>query len=170
MRFLGTRSGALAALAVALMAIATPTTAQEWVSSPTPLQASNGNRACILFSGEAPPLVGVQVYADYAHLVMMADELRGISNGYDATLAFPSGAAAPVALFKTSVDSDVALVRLSRNAGAQAVDLDAMTDQFTVTGTFSVSGEGLHVEVGPLPDATVPIASLQTCLRELDNG
>ncbi len=167
MRFPGLSIVATAAIAAALSVSAE---AQEWVSSPTPLQASDGNRACILFSGEAPPLVGVQVYADYAHLVLMADELRGISNGYDATLAFPSGAAAPVALFKTSVDSDVALVRLSRNAGAQAVDLDAVTDQFTVTGTFSVSGEGLHVEVGPLPDATVPIASLQTCLKELDNG
>ena len=167
MRFPGLSIVATAAIAAALSVSAE---AQEWVSSPTPLQASDGNRACILFSGEAPPLVGVQVYADYAHLVLMADELRGISNGYDATLAFPSGAAAPVALFKTSVDSDVALVRLSRNAGAQAVDLDAVTDQFTVTGTFSVSSEGLHVEVGPLPDATVPIASLQTCLKELDNG
>ena len=167
MRFPGLSVVATAAIAAALSA---PAAAQEWVSSPTPLQASDGNRACILFSGEAPPLVGVQVYADYAHLVLMADELRGISNGHDATLAFPSGATAPVALFKTSLDSDLALVRLSRNAGAQAVDLDAVTDQFTVTGTFSVSGEGLHVEVGPLPDATVPIASLQTCLKELDNG
>jgi len=167
MRFPGLSIVATAAIAAALSVSAE---AQEWVSSPTPLQASDGNRACILFSGEAPPLVGVQVYADYAHLVLMADELRGISNGHDATLAFPSGATAPVALFKTSLDSDLALVRLSRNAGAQAVDLDAVTDQFTVTGTFSVSGEGLHVEVGPLPDATVPIASLQTCLKELDNG
>lgn len=167
MRLPGLSVVATAAIAAAL---SVPAEAQEWVSSPTPLQASDGNRGCILFSGEAPPLVGVQVYADRAQLVLKAAELRGISAGHNATLAFPSSATVPVALFKTSVDSDLALVPMPRNAGAQAVDLDAILDQFTVTGTFSISGEGLHVEVGPLPDATVQIANLQTCLRELDNG
>lgn len=167
MRFPGLSIVATAAIAAALSVSAE---AQEWVAPPRPMEDPDGSRSCSLFVSGELPVVGVQVFADGAALVLMADELRGISNGHDATLAFPSGATAPVALFKTSLDSDLALVRLSRNAGAQAVDLDAVTDQFTVTGTFSVSGEGLHVEVGPLPDATVPIASLQTCLKELDNG
>src|SRR5690606_14463008 len=151
MRFPGLRLLSTATIAAALAVAAA---AQEWVAHPTPMEDPDGSRSCSLSVNGGLPVVGVQVFADGAALVLMADELRGISNGHNATLAFPSGATAPVALFKTSVDSDLALVRLSRNAGAQALDLDAILDQFTVTGTFSIPGEGLHVEVGPLPDAT----------------
>lgn len=167
MRFPGLSIVATAAIAAALSA---PAAAQEWEATPTPIQFSDGNRACNLVSGEPSRLVAVQVYADDAKLALKAAELRGISPGHNVTLAFPSGATAPLALSKPSVDSDVALFTVLRNAGAQAVDLDAILNQFTVTGTFSISGEGLHVEVGPLPDATVQIAVLRTCLRELDNG
>jgi hypothetical protein len=167
MRFSTLASGIVA---VSLAASAMPAAAQEWASSPTPFQGNNGTRACFLFSGEALPIVGVQVYADRAQLMLKAAALRGISTGHHATLAFPSGATVPVALFKTSVDSDLALVPMPRNAGAQAVDLDTVIDHFRATGTFSVSSDRLHIEVGPLPDATVQIASLEACLRELDNG
>ena len=160
MRFPGLSIVATAAIAAALSA---PAAAQEWYARETPLIFEFG-ALCDISSGEARPLVGFTFERERTRFGLAADAFFDHDDVREFRATLPSGTS-----FTMSMGSDpssylAVLTFSSREAGLQFLE------HFLVSGDFSLTGNGVHIEIPALPSASGEMESLQYCLRELDNG
>ncbi|MFA5633471.1 MAG: hypothetical protein WC997_18440 [Porticoccaceae bacterium] len=160
MRFPGLSIVATAAIAAAMSA---PATAQEWYARETPLIFDFG-ALCDISSGEARPLVGFTFQRDRTRFGLSADAFfdRDDIREYRATL--PSGTSFTMSLGSDPSSYLAVLTFSSREAGLQFLE------HFLVSGDFSLTGNGVHIEIPALPSASSEMENLHNCLRELDNG
>lgn len=160
MRFPGLSIVATAAIAAALSA---PAAAQEWYARETPLIFEFG-ALCDISSGEALPIVAFTFERERTRFGIAADAFidRDDIREYHGTL--PSGASLRVGLGSDPSSPFAVNTFSSREAGLQFLE------HFLVSGDFSLTGDGVHIEIPSLPSASSEMENLHHCLRELDNG
>ena len=163
MRFLGLNFVATAAIAAVLSA---PAAAQEWYARESPLipEGEQASPICDISSGEALPFVAFTFERERARFGLAADEFfdRDDIRDYHGTL--PSGATLRVGLGSDPSSPFAVLTLANREAGLQFLE------HFLVSGSFSLTGDGVHIEIPALPSASSEMENLHNCLRALDNG
>lgn len=153
------------AIAAAFAALAVPAMAQEWHARETPL-ATGGEHVspvCHISSGQTPPLVAFTFERERSRFGVRASELLNRSGVHQYNGALPSGATLTVSM-GSDVSSDVAVLTVDR------ARMLRFLEHFLVAGDFSLTGEGVRIEIPALPSAAGEMESLQNCLRLLDNG
>lgn len=163
MRYSGLSLVAIVAIAAAL---SKPAAAQEWYATATPLipDSEQASPICHISSGEERPFLAFTFERERARFAVSADEFlaRDDIREYRGTL--PSGASLTISLGSDPSSNFAVLTFRDREGGLQLVE------QFVVSGDFSLTGNGIRIEIPALPSASSEIESLQNCLRELDNG
>jgi hypothetical protein len=159
------RNSILAAGAVAL-GLAAPAMAQQWHARETPLMPENeqASPVCHISSGETLPLVAFTFENERTRFGVRADEFASRTGVQQYTGTLPSGASITVGL-GTDASSDAAVLTLADRAGGLR-----LLEHFLVPGAFSLTGNGIHIEIAALPSASGEMEALQNCLTELDNG
>ncbi|MDK8874218.1 hypothetical protein [Paracoccus sp. SSJ] len=160
MRFPGLSIVATAAIAAALSA---PAAAQEWHARETPLISESG-ALCLISSGEALPHVAFTFERERTRFGLIADAFfdRNDIREYHGTL--PSGASLRLSLGSDPSSPAAVLDIANRETGLRFLE------HFLVSGDFSLTGNGVHIEIPALPSASSEMENLHHCLRELDNG
>lgn len=162
------RSSRLASVTVAAsaMILAMPAMAHEWYARKTPFvpEDQQASPICYMSSGETLPLVAFTFERERTRFAVRAAEFIdwvGI-NEYSGTL--PSGASFTISLGSDQSSNAAVLTFANRDRGL------GFLAHFLKSGDFYVTGNGLHVAIPALPSASGEIESLQTCLKELNNG
>ncbi len=153
------------ALAAATAALAVPVMAQEWHARATPLTPGDEHAGpvCHISSGEVPPLVAFTFERERSRFGVRASEFLDRSGVHQYSGALPSGATLTVSM-GSDASSDVAVLTVDR------ARMLRFLEHFLVAGDFSLTGEGVRVEIPALPTAAGEMERLQNCLRLLDNG
>ena len=168
MRFSTVKGSALPALAVALMAIATPAIAQEWRVTPAPLEVQ-GITTCSMGLMDHPEYsLAITLNGDKPNLLIRSPLLMGVHGSTDIVLGFPDGFQSRVPLIKDSTDSDTAMVEIQSDA-----NLYDMIDGFAVPGDFSVvvlGGRPTAFRLPEVPAAKHAIPTMKDCVEEFYYG
>lgn len=151
--------------ALVLSALAVPAMAQDWHARATPLspETETASPICHISSGDTPPLVAFTFERGTSRFGVRAREFLARSGVHQYSGALPSGATLTVSL-GSDASSDVAVLTADRERMLRFLE------HFLVAGDFSLTGEGVRIDIPALPSAAGEMASLQNCLRLLDQG
>src|SRR5690554_2906728 len=166
MRLSTIKTCALAALAAALMAIATPATAQGWEATPRPAEVQ-GTSTCLMRLNHPDFAIIIMIDDETSKLYMQSRYFVGVAQEtIDSVITFPDGFQSRMELNK--IEENLATFDISSES-----DLYIMIDRFVASGDFSVvvlGGRPTAFRLPEVPAAEHAIPTMKDCVEEFYYG